>query len=124
MRAASELGRPEVYAIIWDQGESDMKSAERADAWGSRFRCLTDRLQAKWPDARYLWVVTAEPQGEPAKSLLWWREVQWEQMTMRVRNGSCVDATGLPMEPDGVHRTWHAQQVMAQRFNEVLKTLQ
>lgn len=120
MEAAEAIGQPTLKAVVWDQGESDMMSEDRAAAWAERFARLVEAIERNWPVARFVWAVTAQPQAEPATRLLWWREVQDAQRSVAVTNGRAVDMTDLPMEPDGVHRTWHAQQWAAVRFYEAL----
>lgn len=115
IRAAEKFGTP-TLVCVWDQGESDMMSEARAAAWPDRFRHLTQEIRRQWPGTRIAWSVTAQPQAEPATRLKWWREVQAAQCGMVITNGSPVDMRDLPMEADGVHRTWAAQQVAANRF--------
>jgi hypothetical protein len=116
MRTAASLGSPRLYGVIWDQGESDMIEHDDAQAWPARFTAVVHSLRRHWPEAPVLFVQTAQPQGEPATRLRHWQELQSAQAQVTLAGTQLVPALRLPMEDDGVHRTWLAQQLMGYRF--------
>jgi len=117
MREARKLGRARMV-IVWDQGESDSWAREKAVMWRLHFVELVNAWRKRWPNTPVLFVETGQPQGEMAQKLVAWPELHASQTRVTLPRCKSVSALDLPMEPDGVHRTWGAQLVVGKRLAE------
>ncbi|XVF36341.1 hypothetical protein REPUB_Repub19eG0050100 [Reevesia pubescens] len=92
-------------AMLWYQGETDTINQEDAELYKGRlqsfFNDLRSDLQA--PILPIFQVALASGKG------LYIEEVREAQLNIGLLNVKCVDAKGLPLEPDGLHLTTPAQ---------------
>lgn len=110
-------------AVLWYQGESDTEINEDAELYGSRLiRFFTDlRSDLQDPILPIIQVALASG-GGPYVDI-----VRRAQLGAKLVNMQCVDAKGLPLEPDGLHLTTPAQvrigETMAAAFRQTQSSL-
>ncbi|XP_050227044.1 probable carbohydrate esterase At4g34215 [Mercurialis annua] len=99
-----------VRAMLWYQGESDTLYEEDADAYKWRLeKFFTDvRADLHHPFLPIYQVALASGEGPFIETI---REAQ---KGMKQANLHCVDAKGLPLEPDRLHLTSPAQVYLGQ----------
>ncbi|KAJ8763261.1 hypothetical protein K2173_026162 [Erythroxylum novogranatense] len=106
--------------MLWYQGEADTITKEDSDAYKGRLeKFFTDvRTDLQYPSLPIFQVALASGQGPYLETV---REAQLE---MNLPHVHCVDAKGLPLEPDRLHLTTPAQvklgRMLADSFLESL----
>ncbi|KAI7991221.1 putative carbohydrate esterase [Camellia lanceoleosa] len=111
-----------IQALLWYQGESDTVSPEDAALYKGRlerfFMDLRDDLQS--PLLPIFQVALASGLGPYIE------KVREAQLGIDLTNVKCVDAKGLPLEPDRVHLTTQAEvqlgEMLADAFLHTLPT--
>ncbi|KAJ6971629.1 probable carbohydrate esterase At4g34215 [Populus alba] len=99
-----------IRAMLWYQGESDTQIREDADAYKGRLdRFFIDlRADLGYPTLPIIQVALASGEGPYVEI------VRNAQLGINLPNVQCVDAKGLPLEPDRVHLTTPAQVQLGQ----------
>ncbi|KAJ6872100.1 hypothetical protein NC651_031262 [Populus alba x Populus x berolinensis] len=99
-----------IRAMLWYQGESDTQIREDADAYKGRLdRFFIDlRADLGYPTLPIIQVALASGEGPYVEI------VRNAQLGINLPNVQCVDAKGLPLEPDRVHLTTLAQVQLGQ----------
>ncbi|GMI77415.1 hypothetical protein like AT3G53010 [Hibiscus trionum] len=103
-------------AMLWYQGESDTENKQDADSYKARLeRFFADlRSDLRTPMLPIFQVALASGSGPFIE------EVREAQLKTSIPKVECVDAKGLPLEPDGLHLTTPAQlrlgQILADSF--------
>ncbi|CAK7347488.1 unnamed protein product [Dovyalis caffra] len=94
-----------IRAMLWYQGESDTEIKEDADAYKGRLdKFFTDlRADLEYPVLPIIQVALASGKGPYVKI------VRNAQLGIKLPSVQCVDAKGLPLEPDKLHLTTPAQ---------------
>ncbi|KAJ4833399.1 hypothetical protein Tsubulata_028609 [Turnera subulata] len=94
-----------IRAMLWYQGESDTLSREDAYAYNQRLESffVNLRLDLQNPVLPIVQVALASGEG-PYVNV-----VREAQLDTNLPNVQCVDAKGLPLEPDRLHLTTPAQ---------------
>ncbi|XP_012068286.1 probable carbohydrate esterase At4g34215 [Jatropha curcas] len=97
-------------AMLWYQGESDTINREDADSYKSRLEkfFLELRSDLQYPLLPIIQVALASAEGPFTETI---RETQ---LGIKLANVKCVDAKGLPLEPDRLHLTTPAQVQLGQ----------
>ncbi|KAE8674726.1 putative carbohydrate esterase [Hibiscus syriacus] len=92
-------------AILWYQGEADTLSQEDADLYEARLKTFFNDLRSDLnaPTLPIFQVALASGEGPYIE------EVREGQLNISLQNVKCVDAKGLPLEPDRLHLTTQAQ---------------
>ncbi|KAJ9186783.1 hypothetical protein P3X46_002317 [Hevea brasiliensis] len=120
-RAALKSGG-DLRAMLWYQGESDTIIREDADAYKGRLEKFFKEVRAdlQYPTLPIIQVGLASGEG------LFTETVREAQLGINLPNVQCVDAKGLPLEPDRLHLTTPAQvqlgQMLAHAFLQSLST--
>ncbi|CAH8320511.1 unnamed protein product [Eruca vesicaria subsp. sativa] len=108
--AAVASGGGTYQAVLWYQGESDTKSMVDASVYKKRlvkfFNDLRNDLQH--PNLPIIQVALASGGGPYVDA------VRKAQLETDLENVHCVDAMGLPLEPDGLHLTTSSQVRLGQ----------
>ncbi|XWS21245.1 hypothetical protein CRYUN_Cryun30bG0038900 [Craigia yunnanensis] len=105
-RAQRALQSGGVYrAMLWYQGESDTINQEDAELYKGRLKRFFNDLRSDLhaPMLPIFQVALASGKGPYIE------EVREGQLKIGLPNVKCVDAKGLPLEPDGLHLTTPAQ---------------
>ncbi|XP_043711900.1 probable carbohydrate esterase At4g34215 [Telopea speciosissima] len=111
-----------IRAIVWYQGESDTVSRADAEAYKGRMeKLIADwRADLRSPNLHVIQVVLASGMGPFIGT------VREAQLGIHLPNVMCVDAMGLPIEPDGLHLTTEAQvrlgQMLAAAYLNTMST--
>ncbi|KAI0500815.1 hypothetical protein KFK09_019032 [Dendrobium nobile] len=111
-RAAAEGGK--VAAVLWYQGESDTVSKADAEAYGRRMETLIWDLRRDLGDPDLLVIQVAIASGEGKYIEI----VRNAQKGLKLHNVLCVDAKGLPLQPDYLHLTTQAQVTLGNMLAE------
>lgn len=100
-----------IRALLWYQGESDSKSPEYAKSYKGKLEkfILDLRTDLRSPMLPVIQVALAS--GGPFIKI-----VREAQLGVDLPNVTCVDAMGLPLEPDGIHLTTPAQVRLGKRL--------
>lgn len=103
-----------IGAMLWYQGESDTQIREDADAYKGRLdRFFIDlRADLGYPTLPIIQVALASGKGPYVEI------VRNAQLGINLPNVQCVDAKGLPLEPDRVHLTTPAQVQLGQTLTD------
>ncbi|XP_022766464.1 probable carbohydrate esterase At4g34215 [Durio zibethinus] len=105
-RAQMALNSGGVYqAMLWYQGESDTINQEHAELYKGRLKRFFNNIRSDLnaPMLPIFQVALASGEGPYIE------EVREAQLEIGLPNVKCVDAKGLPFEPDGLHLTTPAQ---------------
>ncbi|WOL11465.1 putative carbohydrate esterase [Canna indica] len=102
-KEATEVG--EIKAVLWYQGESDTSSSNAAEAYGANIeRLIRDvRSDLQLPSLPFIQVAIASGDKHHIE------KVREAQLGLNMPNVVCVDAKGLPLNPDNLHLTTEAQ---------------
>lgn len=102
---AAVRGGGKILALLWYQGESDTVDLENAKLYGSRLERLFQDVRADLflPSLPIIQVAIASGKGPHIEMI---RQAQQE---LNLENVKCIDAMGLPLEPDHLHLTTPAQ---------------
>ncbi|KAL2537945.1 hypothetical protein Fot_19336 [Forsythia ovata] len=94
-----------IRALLWYQGESDTVIHKDAELYKRRLMKFFDDVRSDLmsPILPVIQVALASGKG-PYKEI-----VRKAQLETNLQNVKCVDAKGLPLEPDGLHLTTLAQ---------------
>ncbi|KAL3504483.1 hypothetical protein ACH5RR_034324 [Cinchona calisaya] len=100
-----EEGRRILEGILWFQGERDTISREEAESYRTKLEILIQdfRNDLQSPNLPFFQVLLASAQGPFMDT------VREAQVGINLPNVICVDAMGLPLQPDGLHLSTLAQ---------------
>ncbi|KAJ6399988.1 hypothetical protein OIU84_015613 [Salix udensis] len=103
-----------IRAMLWYQGESDTEIREDADAYKGRLsRFFIDlRADLGYPTLPIIQVALASGEGPYVEI------VRNAQLGINLPDVQCVDAMGLPLEPDRVHLTTPAQVQLGETLTD------
>ncbi|MBA0623638.1 hypothetical protein Godav_009089 [Gossypium davidsonii] len=92
-------------AMLWYQGEADTVNEEDVELYKGRLKTFFDDLRSDLhaPLLPIFQVILASGEGPYIE------EVREAQLNIGLPNVKCVDAKGLPLEPDYLHLTTQAQ---------------
>ncbi|PPS03951.1 hypothetical protein GOBAR_AA16717 [Gossypium barbadense] len=92
-------------AMLWYQGEADTVNEEDVELYKGRLKTFFDNLRSDLhaPLLPIFQVILASGEGPYIE------EVREAQLNIGLPNVKCVDAKGLPLEPDDLHLTTQAQ---------------
>ncbi|XP_059637570.1 probable carbohydrate esterase At4g34215 isoform X2 [Cornus florida] len=101
------VGGGSIRAILWYQGETDTVILQDAEVYKQKLKTFFSDLRSdlKSPSVPIFQVALASGQG-PYTEIV--REAQL-RVSAELQNVKCVDAKGLPLEPDGLHLSMPAQ---------------
>ncbi|KAL7116988.1 hypothetical protein ACP275_03G042400 [Erythranthe tilingii] len=122
-RAAMHGGGGLIRAILWYQGESDTENLEDAKLYKGRLeKFFADvRSDLMSPMLPVIQVALASGQGSYVDI------VRKAQLEIELPNVRCVDAKGLPLEPDGLHLSTAGQvqlgRMLADAFLQIMAPL-
>ncbi|CAN8268127.1 unnamed protein product [Cochlearia groenlandica] len=104
-KAAVASGGGSYGAVLWYQGESDTVDMVDASVYKMRLVKFFNDLRSDLdqPNLPIIQVALASGKGP------YINEVRKAQLETKLENVHCVDAMGLPLEPDGLHLTTSSQ---------------
>ncbi|KAL3537393.1 hypothetical protein ACH5RR_000759 [Cinchona calisaya] len=116
IRAEAALleGGGTIEALLWYQGESDTVRLTDANAYKARLQqFITDlRGDLKLPDLLVIQVALA------SGARYYLEIVREAQLNTDLPNVKCVDAKGLPLEPDNLHLSTPAQVILGDMLSD------
>ncbi|XVE70143.1 hypothetical protein DITRI_Ditri10aG0048000 [Diplodiscus trichospermus] len=101
-------------AMLWFQGEADTINQEDADLYKGRLKRFFNDLRSDLhaPVLPIFQVALASGEGP------YTAEVREAQLKIGLQNVKCVDARGLPLEPDELHLTTPAQVKLGEMLGD------
>ncbi|KAE8682777.1 putative carbohydrate esterase [Hibiscus syriacus] len=102
-------------AMLWYQGEADTLSQEDAQLYEGRLKTFFNDLRSdlQTPTLPIFQLALASGEGPYIE------EVREGQLNINLQNVKCVDAKGLPLEPDRLHLTTQAQVRLGEMLADV-----
>lgn len=109
---AAAGGGGAIRAVLWYQGESDTNSRADAESYKGKFETFVRDVRAdlRSPTLPVVQVALASGTGPFIDT------VRAAQLGTQIRNVRCVDAKGLPLEPDGLHLSTRAQVALGKKM--------
>ncbi|KAJ4752959.1 hypothetical protein LUZ62_087364 [Rhynchospora pubera] len=110
-KAAEEIGDGgEIIAVLWYQGESDTDSDHAAEIYGDNLKKFIEDVRSDLGLPYLPFIQVALASGTQRNI----EKVRKAQLGLNLSNLVCVDAMGLPLNPDHLHLTTQAQVKLGQ----------